>query len=582
MITSKFLPLLRWLALWVALSAPLSALEVRQTIWGFDGHVVPDTFNPVSILVDNSHPGAFDGQIMVAQSDGVGRGPQYTQRIFLAPHTSRWVQFHVFIGASYVPHFNVQWGQRAIEQHFDFAENVSFGAPACVWLRDAANPFATAGSLKTFPEELFPTTVSATAGLNAVVLDHAPHWEPARREAFLDWLKRGGIVHVLPGGDGKFPVFTEGLESLNTAEHEVRIGSGRVVRHEVGAREMSEKYLNEHGYPVPTMKQGQNIVVADLQSLIFQRLSSLTKPKVSWTAIHLLALAYIAVIGPLQYRYRRKLDYRVSILSFLGVVALFGTLFAVVGRRGYGESQTVNSLTIARALGDSHFDTLQWVNAFATTGDQYILKHDAPANLYGTGSSEDGGGGHITNGKDGDIQLDIPLYSSRAFVHGAVMKGDDTSVKVDLAGGDAKDLHNVRLLPGPGFPKDFSQAYLLVDGMFREVAMRDGALVIEKKPAVSSESFFAREKMQGIMNEGFFERNNSNNPDAHRNLMPLLMARVLGSRDIFPHQVVTAPDSKEPWRLCIITRAPDSFRMHGKGFDHERGWVLYIQDIPQP
>jgi len=568
--------LLLCLAFWLILAGPLSALEVRQTIWGFDGHLVPDRFNPVSVLVDNPRPAAFDGQMMLVQTDGLGRGPQYLQRIFLAPHTSRWVQFYVFVGGNYVPHYSVQWGQRSIEQHFEFAESVSFGPPGCVWLRDAASPFAAAGSLKTFPEELFPTTVAATDALSAVVLDHAPHWEPARRDAFLDWLNRGGTLHLLPGTDGKFPAFTEGLEPLNGEDAEMRLGTGRIVRHQMAAREMSEKYLHEHGHPLPVLKPGQSPVVVDLQSLFFQRLSSLTRPTVSWTTIHLLALAYVAVIGPLHYRFRRKLDYRISILAFLAVVALFGTLFAVVGRRGYGESQTVNSVTIAHALGGGRFDTMQWISAFATTGDQYILKHDAPANLYGTGSSDDAGGARIFNGKDGDIELDIPLYSSRTFVHRAVMKGDDTAVTVE----QMENAGKARLQTGPGFPKVFAEARLLAGNSFYTLEMHDGVLETRRGPAILWGDYFSPEKLRTAMSDGNFGRDP--NPDAHRNLMPLLMARALGAQDVFANSVVETLDPGQPWRLCVLAPAPESFRLRGKGFDRERGWVLYIQDIPQP
>ena len=40
-----------------------------------------------------------------------------------------------------------------------------------------------------FPEDLFPLTGAALSGLGTVVLDHVPRWEPAKRQAFLDWLR---------------------------------------------------------------------------------------------------------------------------------------------------------------------------------------------------------------------------------------------------------------------------------------------------------------------------------------------------------------------------------------------------------
>jgi hypothetical protein len=572
--------LLRWLALWLALAAPLGALEVRQTIWGFDGHVVPGRFNPISILVDNPRPAPFDGQLLLSPVDGVGgqRGTEYVHPVFLAPHTARWVQFHIFIGNN-VGHYAIQWG-RGPKDRSELSGDISLGPPACVWLRDTDNPFGLAGALKSFPDELFPTSVIATDALGAVVLDHTPRWEPARREAFLDWLKGGGTVHLLPAADGKYPVFPEGLEALNT-EHEItRIGAGLIRHHQIGAREMSEKYLAEHGYPPRTLKQTQAPVAYDLESLISQRLSSLTRPTVNWTTIHLLALAYIAAIGPLHYRFRRKLDYRISILLFLGIVTAFGLAFAIVGRRGYGESQTVNSLTIARALGGGRHDCMQWICAFATAGDLYTLTHEAPANLYDIGSMLDAAGSRVLNGKDGRIQMDIPLYSSRTFVHRAVMTGDDTTVTVEKREGDEIGPRRLRLRLGPGFPKEFAEARLLVNGEFYDLVLRNGALEASDNPAVAASSYFSRDKLSPLAYQNQFGRNQ--NPDAHRNLMPLLAARALGAQDVFLQTVIEPPLPADQMRLCIVAPAPQSFRLRGPGFDRERGWVLYVQNLILP
>jgi hypothetical protein len=567
--------LLRWLALWLLLAAPLHALEVKQVLFGFDGKLVPGRFNPVSVLLDNPRPGSFEGLVICSSSDAGARGAEYVQPVFLAPHTMRWVQFHIYVGSN-AGHYMLQWG-RGAKDRYEIPEDINLGPPGRVWLRDAANPFAVIGAVKSFPEELFPTTVVATSGLHSVVLDHTPRWEPARREAFLDWVRQGGTVHLIPGADGSFPTFADGLEALNAEAKEAPLGEGRIVRHQIGARELNEKYLTDNGYAPAVLKKAQNPTVYDMEGLFSQRLSSLTRPTVSWATIHFLALAYVAVIGPLHFRYRRRLDYRVSILAFLGTVVLFGTLFAVVGRRGYGESQTVNSLTIAHALGGGRHDTTQWVSAFATAGDLYKLTHEAPANLYGP-VGFDAGASRILNGKDGNIQMDIPLYSSRTFLHRAVMKGDDTSVTAEKISSDGNSVQNVRLRTGPGFPKKIHEVRLLVRNTFYDVKVKDGVLEIGSASTTMGD-FFSRDKLSPIAYHNQFMRNQ--NPDAHRELMPILMAYALGAPDVFQQDIVETKPS-DYWRLCIVAPAPESFRMRGEGFEHERGWVLYIQDIPPP
>ncbi|MEI9896554.1 MAG: hypothetical protein WDN28_22510 [Chthoniobacter sp.] len=135
----------------------------------------------------------------------VFHGASYVQPIFLAPRTSRWVQFSV-PGIHGMGAAELHWGSGAKES-VDVDGPANSGPPACVWLRDLDNPLTAGGALKSFPDPLFPTSAVAAESLDAVVLDHVPNWEAARRDAFLDWVKLGGTVHLLPGTDGALPVF---------------------------------------------------------------------------------------------------------------------------------------------------------------------------------------------------------------------------------------------------------------------------------------------------------------------------------------------------------------------------------------
>ena len=565
-----------WLALWLALAAPLGALDVRETLWSFDGHFVPERFNPLSVLVANPGDMPFDGEIVLASTGGQ-RGPEYVLPLYLAPHTTRWVQFQVFMSVN-AGEYALRWG-RGAREHYEVELRPTAGPPACVWLRDADNPFTSSGAMKSFPDVLFPTTLAATDGLDAVVLDYAPRWEAARREAFLDWLKRGGTVHLLPASNGQYPVFSEVLEVLNGGGDVPRIGLGRVVRHQISGRELSEKYLAGHGYPARTLRQTQSPIVYDLDALLLRRLSGLTRPAVSWSLIQLLTLAYIAAIGPLHYRFRRRLDYRLSIGVFLGVVIFFATALGVIGRRGYGESQTVHSLTIARALGDGRHDVTQWISAFATAGDIYTLTHAAPANLYAAPSDLDAASTRILNGKDGRMLADIPLYSSKAFVHRAVMTGDDTAVTVEQTPGKS-GLRGLRLRPGPGFPKQFSEIRLRAEDSLYEMEMKNGDLEVSGKPPESFANYFSRTKLQPLTYENIVGPKTG--IASLVSMMPLLLARTLGVPEVFHQSVAPRPLEPKHLELFIVAPVPPSFCLQGKGFTRETGSVLYVQDVFQP
>jgi hypothetical protein len=60
----------------------------------------------------------------------------------------------------------------------------------------------------------------------------------------------------------------------------------------------------------------------------------------------------------------------------------------------------------------------------------YRLTHAAPWNLYAAPSEAEAVTGYILNGKGGYFEVDIPLYSSRPFVHRGVMPGPSAGVQV--------------------------------------------------------------------------------------------------------------------------------------------------------
>ena len=562
-------------------AARAEALEVQQVLWGFDGRVVPGRFNPVSVLMANPGGGTFDGSMTLAPTLGYGgpRGAAYVQPVFIGPQSARWVQFEAFIGSG-VEEFTLVWGRGAKEREA-FDRQLPTGPPACVWLVDAGDAFARPGAFKAFPDQLFPTTVAATDGLDAVILDYAPRWEPARREAFLDWLRRGGTVHLVQGANGELPVFADTLAALNGGDETTRVGAGQVVRHRLPRTELRPETLTARGFPPRELLKPQNPVVHNFEETLYQRLASLTRPKVSWWLLNSLTFLYIALIGPVAWRLAKRMDFRWTIAGFLGVVALFGVAFSIIGRRGYGESQTVHSLSIARSLGGARWDVTQWLSAFATSSGQYTLTHAAPANFYATSSSDDAARGQILNGKDGKFLAEIPLFSSRVFTHRAVMQGDDLGVTVEKWEVNRTVLSTLKLKPGPGFPKEaFNVAALYRDRVYK-LKLHEGAWELDGTGEILS-AVFSREKLQPLTyGFNYYGNNTTAPPDRLREVLPLLQARALGEGDITP-QISERPIPKNLLRLLIAAPAPPSFHMQGQGFGHENGVVLYVQDIFQP
>ena len=181
-----------WIGLLLFAAVSVSALEVRQVKWGFDGQVVPGRFNLLSVLVANPDAAPFDGTVNFYKSRGLAErvGAVYKTPCYLSPLMTRWLQFYVFIDNQY-DQWRLEWG-RGPDDHHDL-DPPKWGPPAQVLLSGSDTPLNAVSAFKQFPEELFPPTVAATSGLDTVLLDHAPHWEPAKRQAVEPVLRLIGL-----------------------------------------------------------------------------------------------------------------------------------------------------------------------------------------------------------------------------------------------------------------------------------------------------------------------------------------------------------------------------------------------------
>jgi hypothetical protein len=569
MIRPSVLPLALALAFSALLTPVASALQIKDVRWGFDGKVVLGKFNILSVLVDEPGPGPFDGDISLSElrgSEATVGAPQ-VQKVYVTPGTQRWVQFAPFIASK--DKWKLRWGKSASYE----IDEPTDDAPATVLLLDPNSAFVARAQLKAFPEDLFPTSVVATDGLDQLVIDHVPRWDAPRREAFLDWLRRGGVVHLLRGPDGH-PVFEGDLAVLNTSSAKERLGAGTIARHDITRAECNDNFLRDAEFPLrgKVKEENEYDVIYGIHSSLLQRLAGMTKPDVQWWLLYLLTIAYLVVIGPVHYRWSRKVDYRVAIGGFLGTVAAFSLAFIFAGSRGAGEIQTAHTLAIAQSIGDKRWDVMQWVSAFATTGDKYRLTHAAPWNLYAAPSEAESVNGYILNGKGGYFEVDIPLYSSRPFVHRGVMSGPSAAVQVLEWQPD-----RVVLQPGADFPGDVIEAKARRGN--RILLLREeGAKWVwdeKKQTALDLDSFFETDKLRRFNYEGRgdFEP---------RNVFLPLAGIFYGDIKGFANRISRRPMPPDQMQLLLYASAPESFAMQGKGFHGEKGWVLYVIDLFRP
>ena len=575
------------------LSAP-GELLVREPVLGFGGMFLPDRFNLVSVEVQNTGAQPFEGRISL-QDDGRGSGTvPYEQPLFLSPGASRWVQFYPFVSG--YQRWSLSWKDK--EGHGDSVplrsdENVKIGAPVTVIFNGPDSPRSQQSRLRPFLENLFPPAVAVTEGLHGVVLDHVPRWDTLRRQAFRDWVYRGGLLHLLPGLDGKYPEFSDELAPLNISNEKGNFGGGRIIRHAQTRGEIEEQMLESD----PALLSDGKGHMQGVSDLIVNRLSDITRPNIPWGLIYLLTIIYVVLIGPVFYL-QRKRDYRVMLAAFAVTVALFAWLFTAVGRRGYGEKQIVHSVGFAESLGGDRHVATQWMHAFATSSDRYRFQFPGSGNAYAALANSGTVKARVMNGADAAMEADIPLFSGRPFVHSGVLTGDDTSVEIvdwkTRTGQSPNDiesgrLESFRIKPNAKFPKAVESMDVLYGDRVYTMTATDGMWVAES-PSASKElaASFSGKQLEHVGNYGGYNEGDALAEPGSRlkkrlGDLDMLFKGQLTGAVAYTRQRITKPAmDADTARLFVYTRTPETFVVPGKNFQFGGGYILYAQTLRRP
>ncbi|MFN0051972.1 MAG: hypothetical protein ACKV0T_07260 [Planctomycetales bacterium] len=604
------------------------ALDVEQTHWGYDGQVVPNRFNLLSLLVSNPSAQPFDGRIELRKLNSAAAlqvDAPLVEEVYLAPYSSRWVQFFPFSKLDYED-WILTWGPSGKGEVT--LTRPRHGKPGVVLLDEADALSTGGGSIKRLPEQLFPAQLTGTDALAGVVLDHVPRWEEGRQVAFVEWVRAGGRVHLLQTPRGEFPAFSGPLAALNVKVDKQRIGSGYIYRHERDRKRLDTAYMERVILPerdpsdlaAPTTMPADNPGQAPRSGLsvddtgvfsyqwegdlpILRALKKMSRANHRWILIHLLSLTYILLVFPGCYllgKHRRG-DYNVVFGALLGGVALFSLIFLLVGRRGYGEQTSLHSAAIARVLHDGRFDVTQWSNAFVVEGGDYQFTHQGTARIYSTCQDDERVRGEIRNGAEARLSVDMPPFSSRWFGHRMVAFGPPISATItqmetvlttrqdvtlqnmsatQLPPRSERILQKLVLVRGEGFPTTYSQIMAIYGRrLYSLVETGDG---FELKSEIGSMGLFLRLDKQNRFDAYFdpwSERDGS--PDElFAWLYTPLVARSAGIGDQRDALDFALPEDRV--RLLIYAPMPKELFLQNERFDSQRGYVLYSLDVFPP
>ena len=556
----------------------VQAVDVEETIWGYDGRVVPYRFNPLSLLISNNSEESINLRLELRRSARAGSdrlGAKMEEAVFLSPFSSRWVQFYPYI-ASENDAWSVSWGFLR-SQKIDLP-SPNIGGLARVALIDSGQMTNRKGEVKSFPEELFPPFASATNTLEAIHLDHNPRWQEPRRGSLLQWVQRGGMLLVTPNSSGEYPEFTEQLAIFNSPLPELQVGQGLVLRSK--SRTAAIKSTNKRlGEPFVALISEYNW---NLGENIFHKLKSISTPRHNWWVINIMSIIYIALVFPGWFLLARgNPNYRTTILAFVGVAAVFTIAFNLVGRRGYDESTTINTMAIARKIDKDQYDVLSWTNVFVTGGDKYELKFDGAGHLYSTGALAERVAGFIDNGLEGTFIADIPLFSSRAFMHRGIAKGPEWTVSTIDEDHEANaPFERMKFQISPQ-PSERSAVYAVARNRFYPLTKEGAYYRAKSSYRPIDASFVPDEFFEGTRYP--FRNRAPQRPSAARVYGQLgypVIARELGTH-IRPKNLTTTLPS-DVLRFFIRDKLPESFAVKNPKLVGSDGVVLYSLDLRVP
>ncbi|WP_145109080.1 hypothetical protein [Gimesia panareensis] len=421
------------------------AVDIEETIWGFSNQQVKGKCVPLSLRLSNNTPEVFDETVQLnrMQYGGSKVGAPLYRKVYLPPYSSQWVQFYPYIIDGYQENWSLNWGTGGLEyRNLQRSGNTTAATgPLRVILTSDRGLLQKGARFKRYPEDLFPPFVTATDSLDEVILDHIPRWDLVRRTSFLNWVEQGGVLHLLPDSNGAPLKFTSVLSRLNAPFDHFRIGSGLVIRHNGKLNQLTDQVLNERIEAVRSSEaeslgsdftdssptgaySGSNesdlYRYGDFNSGILYQLSKLTYPQHNWAIIYIMALIYIFLIFPgchLFQQRQKTMRYRNSLIFILSSVAVFSIIFWNVGKRGYGEKTTIDSLMVARPLSNNQLDLTCWMNCFVTEGDVYQFSAEGEGIIFTTAQAIEKVRGGIFNGNEGKFVSDIPPFSSRRLLY---------------------------------------------------------------------------------------------------------------------------------------------------------------------
>ncbi|MFM7038072.1 MAG: hypothetical protein ACKO2L_10140 [Planctomycetaceae bacterium] len=592
-----------------------SQIRTADVIWGFDGRVSAGHFQPLSLLLDNLSGDVIEGTISIRLTTGFSRegSAALQQPLYLSGQSRRWVQFYPYVTdvtdswtvelqtengrfelqSLDPPRLAVDPAWNRLRQSQAGAVNTTEQNLPAVFLDPSRKQDRQPTTVRHMPAEIFPPYSTATGGLHAVFLDHVPDWEAPREQAFLAWLQRGGQLHLMLDDNRRELVFQGPLSVLNQPIPEFRVGSGIVRREDIQRQDLTEarvsavvrgplnadaeEYLLQINDPAATLGRMNLLNDDDL----FAHLREKVEPKHAWTLIGLLSFAYIFALYPGIWRFSNKNRFSPvkTIAAVLGLSALFSLFFLLLGRRGYGETESLQTLMVASADDQRHWNCLQFTQLFATEGGTWQLTDQNHQTLLASGNRFDRSDSVIQHGNSASMTTRLAPYSTEVLTMARRLELPNWNVRINRQQLLNNTLATLELGLGPEFPyAEDTLCLAIVGNKAWEMSLdqQQGKAVIRNSSAISLGELLWRD--EDTYNLWWQPQNSvadsENAADPHRQRRRLLIRRALAQRSL-----TASPLRIESGTVLLLVEAaiPEEFRLKCSPEVPELGRVLFMK-----
>ncbi len=578
------------------------SIEIHEIRWGFSDVPVANKINPVTILVENSNPVPFEGEIRFQQETFRGQQIDITlsATTFIAPFEKKWIQYYPYISES-ANNWRASWTNQSGPQAQLFLAPRTTNRNVTIQLVPPNDISRVLPGIKHFPEELFPPFSGAVDSLNRVLLDHVPRWEKSRRKTFLQWIYSGGIVHLFENSNGELPAFSESYAPLNQTTSPIQYGDGVIYRHQNQLKDISTQELNKlikakHQFAGSQHAKSAERNISEPLSEFSNRephtndervlvaLTEISKPKLIWYFIFFLSFIYLIVAGP-GYYFITKISqhHYIFYAVYLSVTVLFCIIFLVIGRYSANRNSQIHSLMIAKFLPENEIDITEWSCLGIASGGDFQISHSGDSHIYSTCQQYSKVNGVVTCGTEGMIQVDIPTNSSRTFFHRTKTSNTLFGVKLHSFLANDMGLETLSLEIDQRFPTQVDQVHFLYRAKLYELRKENNQLTYQGTSRNLSSILDANPLLnQFHMSPGggipFAKPQGQQNDVALNHFFSFLLQRTLklSSREQYRQFQL----SENRGKLLVFCPIPDALFPESPIISQKEGMVLYCLDVP--